>query len=261
MCNHFREITTSGTLVRDCTNSRGQTQIDACTSLINSRKSKGRDQAWNYNSRGIAYDNIGKNDLAIADYTNAIKSDSSYGWAYSNRAKRKHDRGDYESALLDFKTGLKKYKTGGDDYRKDDQASIVTIQKLLSTIRSLSDEKLCGAALAGSKQDWDQATRYSSHVKEAKKRGLDVERCRALIPLPQHPQVSTIVTSPLGFLQELPNSPLCGGALNPNKTAWETRATWTGHVMEAQRRGFSINQCRCGLGLRSELNVAAIPHA
>ena len=40
-----------------------------------------------YNNRGLAYDNLDKNDLAIADYKKAIELNPKYGAAFNNLGK------------------------------------------------------------------------------------------------------------------------------------------------------------------------------
>ena len=40
-----------------------------------------------YNNRGLAYDNLDKDDLAIADYEKAIELNPKYGDAFNNLAK------------------------------------------------------------------------------------------------------------------------------------------------------------------------------
>jgi tetratricopeptide (TPR) repeat protein len=168
-------------LKRDCETAGGQARIDACTKLIDSKKDKGKGQAWNYNLRGIARKNQGYLDLAIDDYTNAIKSDRSYVWAHMNRAVARNELGQYESALSDAEFALKHYKKGGDDYRRDAKVLAAKLRETLSTIRNLPIEKLCALAMVSARNAWDDAPRYSSHVKEAKRRGLSIESCGDLV--------------------------------------------------------------------------------
>ena len=187
-CAVIRENRTIGSFRKnwnDCfSNSNYDVSIDACTLIIKLKRDSKKDLATAYNDRGVAYYRKGDKDLALSDFNAAIKINGSYGRAYSNRAIQEDDRNQYESALVDYKVALKKYdkNDGGTDYRSADQASIARIEGLLSSIKNFTDDILCNMALTSSKQDWDQTPRYSSHVKEAKKRGLDVASCRALLP-------------------------------------------------------------------------------
>ena len=53
-----------------------------------------------YNNRGLAYDNLEKNDLAIADYEKAIELNPQYGDAFNNLAKTYGRHGYYKQAIL-----------------------------------------------------------------------------------------------------------------------------------------------------------------
>jgi len=53
-----------------------------------------------YNNRGLAYDNLDKDDLAIADYVKAIELNPKYGDAFNNLAKTYGRRGYYKQAIL-----------------------------------------------------------------------------------------------------------------------------------------------------------------
>jgi tetratricopeptide (TPR) repeat protein len=53
-----------------------------------------------YNNRGLAYDNLDKDDQAIADYDKAIELNPAYGEAFNNLAKTYGRRGYYKQAIL-----------------------------------------------------------------------------------------------------------------------------------------------------------------
>ena len=59
--------------VNDCVKARGDIAIRACTRAIKSGRWKGRNLAWAYSNRGLAYQRKGEHDRAIADYDKAIK--------------------------------------------------------------------------------------------------------------------------------------------------------------------------------------------
>jgi Flp pilus assembly protein TadD len=79
------------------TSSGGEQRIAACTDVIVS----GGNLKWAFVSRGNAYFELGRIGDAIADYTEAIRIDPSYGSAVNNRAHAYLTSGDLESALAD----------------------------------------------------------------------------------------------------------------------------------------------------------------
>jgi tetratricopeptide (TPR) repeat protein len=75
--------------------------IDACTSAIKSGKYKDHDLAVLYVNRGIAYQDIGDLDRAIADLTEAIRLDPKYADAYYNRGEAWLDARNFDRAIAD----------------------------------------------------------------------------------------------------------------------------------------------------------------
>jgi tetratricopeptide (TPR) repeat protein len=64
--------------------------------------------AWRtYNNRGIAYNNQGDYDRAIADYTEAIRLDPKYAGAFSNRGTAYRNKGDNGRAIADYTEALR----------------------------------------------------------------------------------------------------------------------------------------------------------
>jgi tetratricopeptide (TPR) repeat protein len=81
--------------------------ITACTSLIRTRGVSDKQISNAYNNRGVAYSNKGQLDLAIADYTEAIKADPSDDAPFNNRGGAFLQKGDYDKAIADFSEVLK----------------------------------------------------------------------------------------------------------------------------------------------------------
>jgi tetratricopeptide (TPR) repeat protein len=225
----------------------GADSIATCTTLIMSGKLKKRDLASAYNNRGVGY--YMKNDIehAIEDFSKSIQIDNSFGWAYSNRARREFDLGDYESALADFRKGQKYYrKGGGDDYRVVDQDLMLKITNSFSSIKNATNSNLCNLALIPSRQDWDTTLRYSRHVKEARRRGLDPAACRAILP------ATNLVADPpvLDDAPSLTTENLCRMSLTYTKSDWDNSTPRNRfYVAEAIKRGLTVIACRNALGI------------
>lgn len=60
-----------------------------------------------YNDRGVSYFQKGDNDKAIADYTEAIRLKPDYGKAYNNRGLVFERKGDYEKTLADCNEAIR----------------------------------------------------------------------------------------------------------------------------------------------------------
>ena len=69
-----------------------------------------------YNNRGIAYDNLDKNDLAIEDYKKAIELNPKYGDAFNNLGKNFSKLGDYKRAILYYDRAIEINRKDADAY-------------------------------------------------------------------------------------------------------------------------------------------------
>jgi tetratricopeptide (TPR) repeat protein len=59
-----------------------------------------------YNNRGIAYQNMGKNSLAIEDYTRVIALNPGHAYAYNHRGNAYYDEGEHELAMKDYSRAI-----------------------------------------------------------------------------------------------------------------------------------------------------------
>ena len=69
-----------------------------------------------YNNRGLAYDNLDKNDLAIADYEKAIELNPKYGDAFNNIGNSYGRRGYYKQAILYYDRAIELNQKDADAY-------------------------------------------------------------------------------------------------------------------------------------------------
>jgi tetratricopeptide (TPR) repeat protein len=69
-----------------------------------------------YNNRGLAYDNLDKNDLAIANYKKAIELNPKYGDAFNNLGKTFIKLGDYQRATLYYDRAIELNRKDADAY-------------------------------------------------------------------------------------------------------------------------------------------------
>lgn len=58
------------------------------------------------NNRGIAYQNLGKNDLALKDYQRVIDMDPNHPQSYGNRGNVYDTMGNFEKAIADYTRGI-----------------------------------------------------------------------------------------------------------------------------------------------------------
>jgi len=65
------------------------------------------DDAYVFYIAGLAKDNLGDFEGAIADYDEAIRLDPEYAGAYNNRGLAKYDLGDLEGALADYDEAIR----------------------------------------------------------------------------------------------------------------------------------------------------------
>ncbi len=221
-----------------CGNGTNQEKIAACTWLIDSKRNKGADQAWNYNTRGIAHQNMGQIDLAIADYGAAVKADRTYPWAYMNRARLYRDKGKLVEAFADLNLALKHYKKGGGDYRDEAQRMITSIGVATSRIAGLTVEELCSLALVSNKSAWENSNAYSPHFNEAQRRNLSLAACRQALGYPPENN----------YFETFNTAALCNAALNTYRTGWSVETAYRNAISEATRRKLSVEACREAVG-------------
>ena len=58
-------------------------------------------------NRGYAYYDKKQYDEAIKDYTEAIRLDPNYAWAYNNRGNVYYSKKDYDRAIADYDEALR----------------------------------------------------------------------------------------------------------------------------------------------------------
>jgi tetratricopeptide (TPR) repeat protein len=90
-----------------CNKESGDVAIAACNRAIKSGKYKGKSLAIVYINRGAEWKAKKENDKALADYTRAIKLDSSIPAIYNNRANIFRERGELDRAISDYSTAIR----------------------------------------------------------------------------------------------------------------------------------------------------------
>jgi len=79
-----------------------EARVAACGKLIESGKWNGKDIAWAYANRCIAFDRLGKTDNALADCVKALSLDSDNVAALQIRGNILQGRGETDKALADY---------------------------------------------------------------------------------------------------------------------------------------------------------------
>ena len=60
-----------------------------------------------YHNRGLAWDNKGEYDKAIADYNQALTINPNYAYAYVNRGDAWNEKGEYDKAIADYNEAIR----------------------------------------------------------------------------------------------------------------------------------------------------------
>jgi tetratricopeptide (TPR) repeat protein len=81
-------------------------RIDGCTRTIASGKYQGKNLAWAYSNRGIAYFRNGDVEHSIADFTEAIALDPKVQMIYQNRCAAYRRKRDLDHAIADCSQAL-----------------------------------------------------------------------------------------------------------------------------------------------------------
>jgi tetratricopeptide (TPR) repeat protein len=82
-------------------------RILSCAAVIKGGRDKGDKLAETHNNRGIAYRMKGDLDLAIQDYSQAIKLNAKLAGAYNNRGVAYDRKGEFERAIQDYEQAIK----------------------------------------------------------------------------------------------------------------------------------------------------------
>jgi lipoprotein NlpI len=99
-------------------------QIKSCTVLIESSYETTEHRVLAYMRRGIAYDNQGEFDQAIADYKEALGLNPQKAQAYYNRGNTYWHKGDYVHAIADFNDAIKLDPKSAPAYRSRGLAAL-----------------------------------------------------------------------------------------------------------------------------------------
>jgi lipoprotein NlpI len=85
-----------------CVKASGDAAIAGCTRIIDDRGETARSRAVAHFNRGYEWRAKGEHDRAIADYSEAIRLDPAYVFAFNNRAGAYLDKGDDDRAIADY---------------------------------------------------------------------------------------------------------------------------------------------------------------
>jgi len=83
------------------------TKVSGCTAVIRSGQWQGKELAWAYNNRGLAYTYLGNPARAIEDYDQALRLDPGLAVAYLGRGVVYRNLGEHARAIEDYDEALR----------------------------------------------------------------------------------------------------------------------------------------------------------
>jgi tetratricopeptide (TPR) repeat protein len=92
---------------KTCAKDSGEIAIEACSRAIKSGRYRGRDLARQYLYRGVERRVKEEYDLALADFSEAARTDKKYADAFYNSCVIYNLKGDYDRALSDCSQAVK----------------------------------------------------------------------------------------------------------------------------------------------------------
>jgi TPR repeat protein/peptidoglycan hydrolase-like protein with peptidoglycan-binding domain len=108
----------------------------------------------------------------------------------------------------------------------------------------MSDTVVCSNALTPQSEplDWDRRKNYAGQVREAKRRGLSLRRCAELTARGERLSSSSATPS---LYSNMSDEYVCTIALTmPSQPLdWHRHSASSAHILEAKRRGLSIQRC------------------
>src|SRR6476659_8547337 len=84
-----------------------ETQVTACTAVIESGAETKQSLAIAHNNRGNAHNRQGQYDRAIEDYNSSIDAKPDYAKAFNNRGVAYQKKGEYDKAIADFDESIR----------------------------------------------------------------------------------------------------------------------------------------------------------
>lgn len=116
------------------------------------------------------------------------------------------------------------------------------LAKLKSAVRTTRD--LCGEVLDTSTMTLRDGQNSYHDYAEAQRRGLSAEDCRRALGISIEVPIQSYTTS-----KSTADDLVCKNALNATRDNWDERAPYLDQVVEAKRRGLSVENCRIIIGL------------
>ena len=92
---------------KTCINESGDVAIDACSRAIKSGRTTGHALARQYLSRGVERRVKQDDDLALADFAEALKADKKYADAFFNRCSIYNFKKEYDRAITECSQAIK----------------------------------------------------------------------------------------------------------------------------------------------------------
>ena len=215
-----------------------------------------RQHGWANMNRAFVYRDTGRLTEAIADAQNALKYYNPREEDYRNKARdlinsakaRLNTIGSADNtSLCNLALSAGKTQLETRDYYRPVVAEVLrrglTAERCAALVAAvppaggLSDKpvaNICRTALTPDHAGFVSGAAYQSFVSEARRRNLDPAKCRtilATLPPSRNYAANT-------------DEVICGAALKPDRSGFETQVRFQDYVREAQWRGLDADTCR-----------------
>jgi tetratricopeptide (TPR) repeat protein len=222
----------------DCkqTSDRDRT-IAGCTRVVQDQSESASNRAIAQRNRGVAYDMLGAQDRALADFEEAIKLDRNYAPAHLSRGIMYGKKGDYDRAIAEYSEAMRidpkyavAYSRRGNAYyaKKDYDRAIADYNEAIKLDPNVAVLYLIrGNAYSGKRNydraiaDYDQAIKLdpnNADFRKSRDNAREAKRAATTPEKPREPQHYLLNSTPVAFEVIDNGKTVC--SLAPRQSCW-----------------------------------------